>query len=157
MMRVVLVAVDRPSRLLGPPIREYEDRARRYWKLETVEVASERAGKNRSVDDVKAAEADRLRAAVATDTQIVALTRTGRAWSSRDLARYLNDMAVSAGAGATFLIGGAHGIDDGLLAEASQQVSLSALTLPHELARLVFAEQLYRAGTIVRGEPYHKG
>jgi 23S rRNA (pseudouridine1915-N3)-methyltransferase len=55
-----------------------------------------------------------------------------------------------------FLIGGAHGLSDKLRRDAQRQIALASWTLPHELARLVLAEQLYRAGTIARGEPYHK-
>jgi 23S rRNA (pseudouridine1915-N3)-methyltransferase len=55
------------------------------------------------------------------------------------------------------VIGGAYGLDERVLRRAKQRMSLSELTLTHEMARLVLAEQLYRAGTIVRGEPYHKG
>lgn len=156
-MRISVVSVGRPSALFEAPIGEYETRARRYWKLETASVSPERASKNRPVDAVKAAEAERIRAAVPEGAEVVALTRTGSAWSSRDLASYLNRLAVTGAEGAAFVVGGAFGIDDALLREAGHQVSLSALTLPHEMARLVLAEQLYRAGTIVRGEPYHKG
>lgn len=156
-MKLTLVSVGRPSSLLQAPIDEFETRAGRYWKLETVEVSPERASKNRAIDDVVAAEADRLRSAVPAATEMVALTRTGSTWSSRDLARYLNQLAVGGATGAAFLIGGAYGLDDQLLSECRHRVSLSAMTMPHELARLVLAEQLYRAGTIVRGEPYHKG
>jgi len=56
-----------------------------------------------------------------------------------------------------FIIGGAYGLGEGVLARAQQKLSLSPMTLPHQLARLVLSEQLYRAGTILRGEPYHKG
>jgi 23S rRNA (pseudouridine1915-N3)-methyltransferase len=156
-MRVVVVAVGGPSRLLAPPIREFESRAERYWKLETDEVSAERASKNRPIDDIKRAEGERIRAAIADGLETVALTRSGRRWSSRDLARYLGQLAVTGSAGAAFLIGGAYGLHDQLLGEARHRVSLSGMTMPHELARLVLAEQLYRAGTIVRGEPYHKG
>lgn len=88
--------------------------------------------------------------------EVVALTREGVAWSSTRLARHLESLAVSARPGVAFLIGGALGIDDGVIARANLRLSLSSLTLPHDLARLVLLEQLYRAGTILRGEPYHK-
>lgn len=156
-MRVVVIAVGRPSRLLEAPIREFEARAGRYWKLDTVEVSAERAGKGRAAADVKGAEAERLRAAVPAGTELVAMTRTGQRWTSRDLARHLQELAVAAHPGVSFVIGGALGLDAGLLSQARHRISLSTMTLPHELARLVLAEQLYRAGTIVRGEPYHKG
>lgn len=156
-MQVTLIAVGRPSRLLRPAIQEFEARAARYWKLETVEVSAQKATKNRPVGEIVAAEAEAIRGAIPTGTDLVALTRTGSSWSSRDLARYLNELAVTAGAGATFVIGGAYGLDDQLLGEARHRLTLSAMTMPHELARLVLAEQLYRAGTIIRGEPYHKG
>ena len=75
---------------------------------------------------------------------------------SRELAGYLEGHAVRSSAGAAFVIGGAFGLDASVVTKARRTLSLSALTLPHEMARLVLAEQLYRAGTIVRGEPYHK-
>lgn len=156
-MKVVLVAVGRPGKLLLPAIREYETRAGRYWKLETVEVRAERAGQNRPVTQVRQEEAERLRAAVPAGADIVALTRAGESWTSERLARYLGELALAGSTGAAFLIGGAFGLDRALLRDATHCVSLSGMTMPHDLARLVVAEQLYRAGTIVRGEPYHKG
>lgn len=155
-MKLWLVVVGRPGRLLADAIAEYERRAQRYWNLEVVEVREEKAGKGRTAEQVKAAEAKRLLQAVPAGVEIVALTRKGEAWSSTRLARYLEELAVQGRPGAAFLIGGALGLADDLLARASHRLSLSPLTLPHELARLVLAEQLYRAGTILRGEPYHK-
>ena len=139
------------------PVREYEDRAGRYWKLDVQEAKAVRAGKNRPVTDVRNEEAERLRNLVPTGAEVVALTRTGQSWSSEQLARYLNDLAVGGSPGAAFVIGGAYGLGRDLVRSARHQLSLSALTMPHDVARLVLAEQLYRAGTIVRGEPYHKG
>lgn len=156
-MKVIIAAVGRPGKLLLPAIREYETRAGRYWKLFATEVRAERAGENRPVTDVRRAEADRLQGAVPSGAETLALTRTGDAWSSEALARYLGEMALRGGTGAAFLIGGAFGLDRALLRDATHRISLSSMTMPHDLARLVLAEQLYRAGTIVRGEPYHKG
>ncbi len=154
-MKVLLVAVGRPGRLLAPAIREYEARAARYWPFEAIEVKEEKA--RGTATAVRAAESARLLAAVPAGVETVAVTRMGAAWSSGKLARYLQDLAVQSAAGAAFLIGGALGLAPDAIAGARHRLSLSAFTLPHELARLNLAEQIYRAGTIARGEPYHKG
>ena len=156
-MKVVVAAVGRPGKLLEPAIRAYEQRAGRYWKLETLHVKAERASQNRPVSEVRQQEAERLRATVPAGAEIVALTRSGEGWSSDRLAKYLGELALRGGVGVAFLIGGAFGLDRGLVRDAAHRISVSAMTMPHEMARLVLAEQLYRAGTIVRGEPYHKG
>jgi 23S rRNA (pseudouridine1915-N3)-methyltransferase len=156
-MEISVVAVGKPGRVLEAAIREYEERASRYWKVATRVVRAEAASRNRPVTEVLRAEGERLLGAVAGGTDVVALTRQGRPWSSDQLARYLQGLAVAGHPGATFVIGGAFGLDEGLVQDARHRLSLSPMTLPHDLARLVLAEQLYRAGTIVRGEPYHKG
>lgn len=156
-MKLTVVSVGRPSALLHPAIQEFDTRAGRYWKLEIVDVAPEKASKNRPVTEIRAAEGQRIRAAVPAGTDIVALTRTGATWSSHELAQYLNQLGITGSTGATFVIGGAYGLDRQLLREARHQLTLSPMTLPHDMARLLLAEQLYRAGTIMRGEPYHKG
>lgn len=155
-MKVWIVCVGRPGRLFGDAIAEYERRAARYWNLEVVEVREEKGGKGRTDDQVRALEGQRLLERVPDGVEIVALTRGGAEWRSSDLARHLETLAVESRPGAAFLIGGALGLSDEVLALARRRLSLSTLTLPHELARTVLAEQLYRAGTIVRGEPYHK-
>lgn len=156
-MKVVVAAVGRPGKLLLPGIREYEERAGRYWRLETTEVKAERASQNRPASEVRREEAERLRGVVPAGAEIVALTRTGEGWSSDRLAKYLGELALRGGTGAAFLIGGAFGLDRALVRDATHRITLSTMTMPHEMARLILAEQLYRAGTIVRGEPYHKG
>ncbi len=103
------------------------------------------------------AEAGRLLAHVPDELELIALTRGGKGMGSAELSGYLQELAVRSSAGAAFVIGGAHGLARDILTKARRRLSLSAMTLPHEVARLVLAEQLYRAGTIARGEPYHKG
>ena len=156
-MNVSIIGVGQPSGLLAGAIREYEERAGRYWKLDSRAVDPEKATRNRPDEQIMAAEAERLLAAVPDRAEIVALTRKGKGWSSRGLAKYLNGLAVGSAAGAAFVIGGAYGLHETVLRRATRRLALSPMTLPHDLARLVLAEQLYRAGTIVRGEPYHKG
>ncbi len=156
-MKVAVVAVGRPGRLLRPAIAEYERRAARYWSLETYEVREEKASRVADEAEIRAAETRRLLGRVPEGLRAAALTRLGDAWSSTELARRLSDLAVHALPGIAFLVGGAYGLDLRELPRSTLRISLGPATLPHELARLVLAEQLYRAGTIVRGEPYHKG
>jgi 23S rRNA (pseudouridine1915-N3)-methyltransferase len=101
-------------------------------------------------------EAERLRARVAEGSNLVALARVGAGWTSADLARQLERWLLAARP-LTFVIGGSHGLDSSLIARPGATWSLGPLTLPHELARVVVGEQLYRAFTILRGERYHKG
>jgi 23S rRNA (pseudouridine1915-N3)-methyltransferase len=156
-LKVLVVAVGKPGPLFADAIVEYERRARRYWSLETIEVKEERTRKNTPARLASAAESDRLLARVPPGFLLFALTRTGDATSSERLARDLERHAVAGSAGIAFLIGGAHGLSDHALQTADRRIRLSTVTLPHDLARVVLLEQLYRAGTIVRGEPYHKG
>jgi 23S rRNA (pseudouridine1915-N3)-methyltransferase len=100
-------------------------------------------------------EAERLLVRVPAGALLVACDPNGRAMTSADFSRWLQE-ARERGRSVAFTIGGAHGLGAALLAKAELKLTLAPWTLPHELARLVLAEQLYRAGTIVRGEPYHK-
>lgn len=156
-MHVRVIVVGKPARRLADAIEEYETRAARYWSLEVIEVRAERATRNAEQERIRGAEAERLWAKVPDGSESVALTREGDPQSSQDLARWLEARAVAGHAGVTFLIGGALGLADDLVGRCSRRLRLSDMTMPHELARLVLAEQLYRAGTIVRNEPYHKG
>ncbi len=156
-MKVLLVAVGRVRGELASVVREYEKRAGRYWKLEVVEVSAGGQSRNVGADAVKALEAERILSRVGTDLEVVALTRDGTGMDSRELAGYLEQHGIRSSAGVAFVIGGAFGLGAVVLERARRTLSLSQMTLPHEMARLLLAEQLYRAGTILRGEPYHKG
>jgi 23S rRNA (pseudouridine1915-N3)-methyltransferase len=150
-----LVAVGRVS---DPPLRaaceDYLGRIRKMWDLEVHEVRSP-AGKFPPQERLRR-EGERLLAAIPEHALSVALTRTGRSESSEGLARRLAGWQAAT-RDVAFVIGGADGLDRPVHQRCEASLSLSALTLPHELARLVLLEQIYRAGTIRRGTPYHKG
>lgn len=152
-----MVAVGRVRGPLEAPVADYEERAGRYWKLETRVVDAGAAGRAPDPRRVLEAEAARILDRIPQGYSVVALTRGGRPLDSRQLAGFLEEEAVRSSPGVCFLIGGAFGLAPEVLRLAQRQVSLSPLTLPHDMARLVLAEQLYRAGTLLRGEPYHKG
>lgn len=155
-MKVWLLAVGRPGALLADAVAEYEKRAARYWSFASIEVKEERARKGLPEEQIRQSESERLLERVPAGADIIALTRDGQSWSSDALARYFEELQLSGKAGAAFLIGGALGLSNDAIGRAHRQLSLSALTLTHELARVLLTEQIYRAGTIMRGEPYHK-
>jgi 23S rRNA (pseudouridine1915-N3)-methyltransferase len=152
-VELVLLAVGK----LRPSYREacddYLRRLSRYLKVREVEVRE--ASRAPTVVAQRAEEGERLLARRPPGSRLVALARQGTAWNSEDLARQVERWLREARPVA-LAIGGSHGLPPGLLASA-ERWSLGPLTLPHELARVVVLEQLYRACTILRGEPYHKG
>lgn len=155
-MKLLVLAVGRPRAPLAEAVAEYERRAARYFSLDTVEVKEQTSRRAESPAAVMKEEGDRLLARLPAGMELVALDREGSRWSSEDLARYLGELQVRSSPGAAFVIGGAFGLAPEVTTRADRLLSLSDFTMPHELARVVLAEQLYRAGTILRGEPYHK-
>ncbi len=156
-MKILLVSVGKVRGTLAPAVAEYEKRIRHYFVFETIEVREEPLRREAEVTRVLEEEGKRLLARVTPTFHLVALSREGTSWSSERLAEYLSTLAVQGHPGVAFLIGGAAGLSSHVLQQSTTQLSLSSFTLPHELARLVLVEQIYRAGTIIRSEPYHKG
>jgi 23S rRNA (pseudouridine1915-N3)-methyltransferase len=154
-MRVVVAVVGKPRDAnLAGAIREYEARAARYWPLDVREVRQESAA-DPSGSRARDAEAKRLLVAIPPAAQVVACDVSGRSFTSERFAEWLQEARERA-VDVAFVIGGAFGLGEPLKSRVSSTLSLAPWTLPHELARLVLVEQLYRAGTIIRREPYHK-
>lgn len=155
-MRILVLAVGSPG---GPgverPVRAFEGRADRYFDLEVTEVRS--APGSVSAGERRRREGEELLERLPSGLESFALTREGKGLTSEGLARHLERQGTYGKAGTAFLVGGDRGLSDRVLRAVDHRLSLSPMTLPHGLARLVLAEQLYRAGTIVRGEPYHRG
>jgi 23S rRNA (pseudouridine1915-N3)-methyltransferase len=153
-VKVRLVVVGKPrTRGLSEAVEDFERRASRYWPLEIREVR-ETSGRSRSPDQVRAEEWKRL-AEAAAGCLVVLCDRSGEMMTSERFSAWLEARRHD-GTDVAFVIGGAHGLPPGAAGAASRVLALSGWTMPHELARLVLVEQLYRAGTILRGEPYHK-
>ncbi|HET7423024.1 MAG TPA: 23S rRNA (pseudouridine(1915)-N(3))-methyltransferase RlmH [Gemmatimonadales bacterium] len=153
-MELVILVVGR----LRPAMREAADdylrRLRRYTGIREVEVRE--ASREPTIPAQREAEAARLAERMPAGSRLVALAREGQGWSSAELARRVDEWRLAARP-VTFVLGGSNGLAPALLQQAQLRWSLGPLTLPHELARVVVVEQLYRAFTILRGEPYHKG
>ena len=144
-MRVRIIAVGKAKdRELRSLLGDYYARIGRYAKLEEVEIK----------DGKEAEVSDRLEKSIPDRSRVVALEVDGRALSSRELAKWLERAENESVQSVVFLIGGAYGLPQALSKKADLRLSLSAMTFPHRLARLVLAEQIYRAFSISRGEPY---
>ena len=151
-MQIALVAVGRLRPYYRDACDDYLRRLRRHAKIAEHEI---REGPDANPVVQRREEAVRIRAQLPKGGQIVALAIDGGAWSSEELATRIDRWRLAARPLA-FVIGGATGLDDALAAAADARWSLGPLTLPHELARVVVCEQLYRAFSILAGAPYHK-
>lgn len=132
---------------------DYRERIERYVPIDVVDVPQ---GSGDEASRIQK-EASNLRQAASEGGARVALDEGGRLITSETLAGWIEDQMVGGVRYVSFCIGGAYGLEDDFRQECSWTLSLSPMTLPHELARVVLLEQLYRAMTIIRGEPYHKG
>jgi 23S rRNA (pseudouridine1915-N3)-methyltransferase len=139
-LKIVVLAVGKlRERSFGALCDEYVTRARRHLSVEVVEVEDDAA----------------LARKWPAQGETIALDVGGEAWTTERFARHLDDRMLHGTRALTFAIGGADGLPPALVARATLRLSLSALTLPHRMARLVLLEQIYRALSIIRGEPYH--
>lgn len=140
-------------------IAEYAKRMERYAKFEIVEVPDEKAPETLSqaeMDAVMAKEGERILAKIKDREYVYALAIKGKERSSEDFAKEINQLATYGHSDITFVIGGSLGLSPAVLKRANTQISFGRFTLPHKLMRLVLAEQIYRAFTIINGLPYHK-
>ncbi len=151
-MRLLAVGRDR-SGLYAPAVEEYARRIGRWARFEVVELPEARrhAGTARARDE----EGEAILSRLGQRERLVALDERGPEPTSAELARRLRAW-LEGGRDVAFAVGGADGLSAAVLARAQERLSLSRMTLAHRLARLVLAEQLYRAFTILRGEPYHR-
>lgn len=132
---------------------EYARRLPRSCRLELAERPPSRAD---SPARIRAEEADRLLEAARHSARVIALDERGEMWSTRELARCIERWSRD-GDDVALLVGGAEGLDESVRERADACWSLSRLTLPHQLVRVVIAEQVYRAWSLTQNHPYHRG
>ena len=135
--------------------QEYARRLPRDCSLELVEISPGHRGKNASTEKAMQQEADALKKAIRPNEHVVALAVEGKPWTTEKLANELEGWR-NQGGDVALLVGGPDGMTSEIMALARQRWSLSSLTLPHPLVRVLLSEQIYRAWTILQGHPYHK-
>lgn len=135
---------------------DYRRRVRPPWRLTLLELPAARRGEGSdALARARAAEGRQILAQLGERERVIPLDEQGGGWSTAELAAWLRSQQVS-GSELAFIIGGADGLDSAVLARGERRWSLSRLTLPHGLARVVLMEQLYRVTSLIGGHPYHR-
>lgn len=153
-IRIIAIGGKMPSWVTAG-YTEYSKRLPADFRLELVELPLGKRGKNTDRKRAIKQEAEQMLAAIATNERVIALEVEGKSWTTEQLAQQINNWRME-GQSLCILIGGPDGLDSSCSERAEYSWSLSALTLPHTLVRIVLAEQLYRAWSIIQHHPYHK-
>ena len=154
-MRITLIVVGRlKERFWREAAEEYLKRLGPYANVRVVEISDRDCGRDES--RALAEEGADILRALPDGAHVFALEIGGKQRSSEKFSAHLDELALSGKSSVAFVIGGSVGLASDVLARADERVSLGPMTLPHNLARVVLLEQLYRAFRISRGEPYHK-
>ena len=160
MQKVTILCVGKlKEKFYADAVSEYSKRLSRFCKLDIVELNEERLPEDPSPAQIEAAlsrEAAAVRGKLPPSCLLIALCVEGTLCSSEDLAAFLSESAVRGGSHVVFLIGSSFGLHPSLKAMAARRLSLSPMTFPHHLARVMLLEQIYRAYQINSGSRYHK-
>ncbi|MEM1110943.1 MAG: 23S rRNA (pseudouridine(1915)-N(3))-methyltransferase RlmH [Pseudomonadota bacterium] len=155
-MRLSIVAVGgKMPGWVDAGVTDYTRRLPRELKVDWREIPLAHRGRDNTADKLREREGEQILKAVPAADRVIALDVLGHSWSTPELARQLTDWQMS-GDNFSLLIGGPDGLSEACLARAERRWSLSDLTLPHPLVRVVLVEQIYRAWTITANHPYHR-
>lgn len=155
-MKLRLVCVGRMSAsYLNAGVADFSARIRRYLPLEVVELREEKTGSKTRPEQIRIKEGERILQRIAPQEQVIVLDEHGTLLDSLQLAKRLEGHMLEGTPALTAVIGGAYGVSPEVLQRANLRLALSPLTFTHQMARLIWLEQLYRGLTIIRNEPYH--
>jgi 23S rRNA (pseudouridine1915-N3)-methyltransferase len=155
-MKLLLLAVGHkmPS-WITEGFNEYSKRMPREAKIELIEIKPEPRTTGKSVPQIMEAEAQRIQAALPKDVLRIVLDERGAHLTTKQLTQHMKDW-LSGGRDVAFIIGGADGLHESVRSSANQLLALSAMVLPHGMVRVLLAEQLYRAHSLLHNHPYHR-
>jgi len=155
-MKLLILAVGHkmPS-WISEGFNEYSKRMPREAKIELLEIKPEPRTMGKSVAQIMEAEAQRIQAALPKEVLRIVLDERGKHWTTRQLTEHMKDW-LSGGRDVAFIIGGADGLHESIRSSAHQLLALSAMVLPHGMVRVLLAEQLYRAHSLLHNHPYHR-
>lgn len=155
-MKITLLLIGKTEdAYLREGISKYLNRLRHYARIDFVEIPELKNTKALTQEQQKAKEAELILKKLLPIDQVILLDENGVQLTSQQFADYLDKKAISSVNNLVFIVGGPYGFDQSVYQRANDKISLSRMTFSHQMVRLFFAEQLYRAYTIIKGEPYH--
>lgn len=155
-MKIVLLTVGKTEdAYIREGIDKFVKRLKHYTRLDMVDLPELKNTKALTQDQQKTKEAELILKKISPNDHVVLLDEKGLEFSSVQFADYLDKKAISSVQTLIFIIGGPYGFDASVYQRANAQLALSRMTFSHQMVRLFFVEQLYRAYTIIKGEPYH--
>jgi 23S rRNA (pseudouridine1915-N3)-methyltransferase len=155
-MKITLIAIGKTDdSYLQEGFNKYLKRLKHYIKFDVILISDIKKSKNLSEEEQKSKESDLFFKQIQTQDIVVLLDEKGTELSSTHFADMLNKKMISSVQNLVFLIGGPYGFDSSLYQRANHKISFSRMTFSHQMVRLFFVEQVYRAFTILKGEPYH--
>jgi len=155
-MKILLIFTGKTSeKYLHDPVNDYLERIRSYFPVELKVTRELRAHNFSDRETLKKAEADEILKNIETSDYVILLDEKGQTLSSVEFARFIQGQQNKNVRKIVFVVGGAFGFADEMYQRANMLLSLSKMTFTHQMVRLILVEQLYRACTILRGEPYH--
>ncbi|MBS1501387.1 MAG: 23S rRNA (pseudouridine(1915)-N(3))-methyltransferase RlmH [Bacteroidetes bacterium] len=155
-MKITILIVGKTEEAwLREGISKYLNRLRHYTRIDFIEIPELKNTKGLSPDQQKEKEASLILPKLLPTDQVILLDERGTELSSKQFAAFLDKKALSSVNNLVFVVGGPYGFDPSVYERANDKISLSRMTLTHQMVRLFFTEQLYRAFTIIKGEQYH--
>ncbi|RFZ90349.1 23S rRNA (pseudouridine(1915)-N(3))-methyltransferase RlmH [Mucilaginibacter conchicola] len=155
-MKITFITVGKTEdAYLKEGIEKYVKRLKHYTKLELFDLPELKNTKALTEDQQKTKEAEMILKKVTPQDHLILLDEGGVEYTSVQFANYINKRSVSSSANIIFVVGGPYGFHESVYQRANDKLSLSRMTFSHQMVRLFFVEQLYRAYTIIKGEPYH--
>lgn len=155
-MKITFITVGKTEdAYLKDGIEKYVKRLKYYTKLEMAEIPELKNTKALTEDQQKAKEAELILKKITPLDHVILLDENGTEFTSVQFANYINKRSVTSSANLVFVVGGPYGFDESVYQRANDKISLSRMTFSHQMVRLFFTEQLYRAFSIIKGEPYH--
>ena len=133
----------------------YQKRLKHYFSFERIDLPDLKNTKNLTIEQIKEEEAKRILKEIQPNQELILLDERGKTFSSVEFSSFLTTQFNYNQRDLVFLIGGPYGFSDGIQERCNIKISLSKMTFSHQMVRMIFLEQLYRAATIMKGEPYH--